>query len=67
MDVESKIRFLRKPEVLNRLGISSSTLYRWTKSGRFPQPVEVGPRIRAWIETEVDSFQTECAAERDIS
>ena len=67
MEDNSKIRFLRKPEVLNRLGVSASTLYRWTKFGRFPEPVEVGPRVVAWIETEVDSFQIGCAAERALS
>ncbi len=28
--------------------ISKSTLWSWVKSGRFPRPVKLGPRITAW-------------------
>jgi prophage regulatory protein len=41
-------RYLRAPEVANRLGISKSTLWKWTDEGRFPKPALVGPNVRAW-------------------
>ena len=28
--------------------VSSPTLWRWCKAGRFPKPVKLGPRITAW-------------------
>jgi prophage regulatory protein len=51
-------RFLRKPEVLNRLSIKNSTLYDWMRDGRFPKPVKLQPEGRAvaWREEDVDAF-----------
>lgn len=30
------------------LPISSTTLWRWVKYGKFPQPVKLGPSVTAW-------------------
>ena len=37
---------LRRPEVLDTVGIAVSTLYDWVASGRFPRPVRLGPKAR---------------------
>lgn len=47
------INFLRKPALLKKLGISSSTLYRLIKSGGFPAPVKLSERISIWRLDEV--------------
>lgn len=43
--------FVRLPDILAPLGpipVSRSTWWAGVKSGRYPQPVKLGPRITAW-------------------
>jgi prophage regulatory protein len=47
---------LRLPTVLARVGWGRSTLYKRVKEGTFPSPIELGPRARAWIGSEVDEW-----------
>jgi predicted DNA-binding transcriptional regulator AlpA len=37
-----------KPPVPAIIPVSKSTWWQGVKSGRFPQPVKIGPRITAW-------------------
>lgn len=60
------VRFLRLPEVLDRTGLSRSTIYVRLDQGRFPRPVSLGARAVGWIEAEVDEWIRErIAASRD--
>jgi predicted DNA-binding transcriptional regulator AlpA len=53
---EVPTRYLRKREILADLGINSSTLWQWTRSGRFPLPLVLNPgsarEIPIWKETD---------------
>ena len=49
-------KLLRLPEVLKRMSVSRSTLWAWVKSGKFPQPIRIGPRFTAWLESDVEAF-----------
>ena len=40
--------FLRLEQVLQLIPISQSTWYSGIKTGRFPQPVKIGPRTSAY-------------------
>lgn len=40
--------FVRLPTVLSVYPVSKSTWWAGVKSGRFPQPVKLGPRTTAW-------------------
>ena len=40
--------FVRLNQLLTVVGISSSTLLAWEKTGRFPASVKLGPRMTAW-------------------
>jgi len=55
-------RYLREPEVLERVGVSWSTLRRWERDGRFPQRHKIGPRIIAWPESEINNWMAANAA-----
>jgi len=44
---------MRRPEVLARVGLSSSTLYEMTAAGDFPAPIPIGRKAVAWLESEV--------------
>ena len=46
----------RKGDVLNRTGISSSTLYYFMNKGMFPRSVKLGIRTVAWKKSEVDEW-----------
>ncbi|MGH1483777.1 MAG: helix-turn-helix transcriptional regulator [Geminicoccales bacterium] len=59
------MKFLRLPEVIERTGLSRSTIYRGIAEGWFPSPVKIGPRISAWPNTEIDALQRSKIAQRD--
>ena len=52
-------KFLSRPEVLDRIGVSFPTLWHWMKAGKFPPAREMsgsdGKRV-GWIESEVDAW-----------
>lgn len=49
-------RLLRLPEVLNRTGLSRSSIYLAVKRGTFPAPAKIGTRASAWSENSVTSW-----------
>ncbi|WP_415519299.1 MAG: helix-turn-helix transcriptional regulator [Desulfovibrio aminophilus] len=40
--------FLRDKQILFFVPVCRATLWAWTKEGRFPKPVKLGPRTTAW-------------------
>ena len=57
-------RFLRLPEVLNLVGVTRSTLYRWMDAGTFPKQISVGGNTVVWVESAVTSWMEEQMASR---
>ena len=59
MSPQVNTSFLSRPQVLQLLSVSASTLYRWESSGEFPGAVQLGPRrvgyraadVNAWMES----------------
>lgn len=49
-------RYIRRPEVLNKTGLSATSIYNMEKRGEFPQHFMLTPRCAAWDESEVDSW-----------
>lgn len=49
---------LRLPVVLQRVGVSKTTLYRWASIGMFPKPRALTPTgsTVAWSAAEVDAW-----------
>jgi predicted DNA-binding transcriptional regulator AlpA len=45
-------------------GISAPTLWRGVKSGRYPKPVKIGPRVARWRREELAACIEKLAAER---
>jgi len=58
-------RLIRRPEVLERVGLSSSTLYEMTAAGEFPAPIPIGRQAVAWLDSEVDAWIKERIDLRD--
>jgi prophage regulatory protein len=49
-------RILRLPKVLERTGLSRSTIYFRISTGEFPAPIALGGRAVGWLESEVDKW-----------
>lgn len=49
-------RILRLPAVLERTGLSRSTLYRKIQAGTFPKQVPISIRCAGWRESTVDEW-----------
>lgn len=47
---------LRLPEVRQRTGLCTNSVYRLAAAGDFPPPVKIGPRASAWVEEEIDAW-----------
>lgn len=58
-------RIIRKPELLNMLGISDPTVYRMEKAGKFPQRLRLGGNSCGWLKAEVDGWIAERIAARN--
>lgn len=54
-------RILRQPDVVLKTGVSSTTLWRWTKAGHFPKPIKLGPNVIGWREADIDNWINERA------
>ncbi|MEM1149947.1 MAG: AlpA family transcriptional regulator [Pseudomonadota bacterium] len=52
-------RILRRPEVEALTGLARSTLYLHIKQGRFPSPVQIGPRAVGWRHSAVAAWLAE--------
>ena len=46
-------RLLTIKQVLQRVPVDKSQVYRWIKAGTFPKQVVLGPQSVAWLESEV--------------
>lgn len=49
-------RILRLPVVLDRTGLSRSTLYRKVQAGTFPRQVRIAARCAGWRESAVNAW-----------
>lgn len=58
-------RIIRKPELFKMIGVSDTTIWRWEKTGLFPQRVALGPNSAGWLESEIETWFEKKAAERN--
>ena len=54
--METKDRFIRMPELLNRTGLISATIYRLENSGQFPSRRKLGANSVAGLESEISEW-----------
>ena len=48
---------LRRRELCALVGMSTTTIYRMMREGRFPRPVQIGDLLVAWRERDVAEWQ----------
>lgn len=58
---------LRLPAVLNRTGLSRSTVYAAIAAGSFPKPVKLSARAVGFLTSEVDAWISERVSARASS
>lgn len=47
---------LRAKKAAAYLGVSISTLWRWSSEGRLPRPIRLSARCSVWPQTALDAF-----------
>jgi predicted DNA-binding transcriptional regulator AlpA len=58
-------RILRVKEVVQRIGVSRTTLWRLERRGDFPARRQISPGAVGWLETEVESWINQRSAKRE--
>ncbi|TDV04959.1 AlpA family transcriptional regulator [Paraburkholderia caballeronis] len=61
------MRAIRLKEVIQKVGLGESTIYRMIAEGRFPRPFEIVPKRNAWIESDIDDWLAERAGKREAT
>lgn len=56
MITETPDRILRLNTILDRTGLSRSTLYRKVDAGSFPRQVQIAARCVGWRESAIDEW-----------
>lgn len=56
--IDSNDRILRIKAVLDRTGLSRSTLYRKIQDGTFPKQVQISTRCAGWRESAVNAWMS---------
>lgn len=51
-------RFLRIKEVMQKVGLSRSQVYRLIQAGVFPSPFKIGSRVSVWSESLVSEWMS---------
>ncbi len=51
-------KLLRLPKVMEKTGLSRSSVYDQVKKSRFPAPVRIGERAVAWRESDINKWIT---------
>jgi prophage regulatory protein len=54
---ETPERILRLNTVLDRTGLTRSTLYRKVQAGTFPAPLKIAQRCSGWREGDIRAWQ----------
>jgi prophage regulatory protein len=54
MDYSKKL--LRLRQVIERVALSKSTIYRSMDDGSFPRPLKLGSRMVRWLSDDIDNY-----------
>jgi prophage regulatory protein len=58
MTTNLEVRFLFAAQTGQRLGVSTSTVWRWAKErSDFPAPVKLGVGVTRWRVADLDAFE----------
>lgn len=53
------VKYVSDIQLSQRHAVSRGTIWRWTKEGRFPKPVKLGPGCTRWLLADVEKWEQE--------
>ncbi|GAB1621407.1 AlpA family transcriptional regulator [Agarivorans albus] len=53
-------KIMRLPEVIEKTGLSRSTIYLRMSHGQFPKSISLGERAIGWVEKDIDLWVLTC-------
>lgn len=53
----SRSVYVRDIDLAKRYSVSRNTIWRWSKEGRLPSPVRIGPSVTRWRLDDVEKFE----------
>ncbi|MFO1418516.1 MAG: AlpA family phage regulatory protein [Methylotetracoccus sp.] len=57
LDSIPRTGYLRQEQILGTLiPVSSTTLWRWVRAGKFPKPLKLSPRVTAWRASDIQQW-----------
>lgn len=56
MNGQVRNRLVRLPEVIDRSGLSRTSIYRKMDAGEFPQSVQLSANTVAWLEADLERW-----------
>lgn len=62
---KSNMSFLRLHQVINKVGLKKSAIYKLISEDEFPKPVKLTSRAVAWLECEINDWLEQKVAERN--
>lgn len=63
MNIHLTGSYQTRQEVEEALTLSSATIYRWVKEGRFPKPIRLGTKMVRWKTSDIEQWLKETGAE----
>jgi prophage regulatory protein len=52
-------RILRLAEVRAKVGMGTTSIYKYMKDGGFPSQIRLGPRMVGWLDSEVSQWMAD--------
>ena len=65
-NISKKERFLRLADVMERTGLSRSSIYQSISEGNFPQSINLSERSVGWLESEIDAWMKSRIDKRSV-
>jgi prophage regulatory protein len=59
-------QFYRLTQLKARLNVSGSSIWAWTKAGRFPKPIKLSENCTAWNAADVERWAAERIAASQV-
>ncbi|KVP59303.1 transcriptional regulator [Burkholderia ubonensis] len=61
------MKALRMKDLVVKVGLGQSTIYRMIADGEFPKPFEIMPKRNAWLESDIDAWLAQRAGRPDLA
>ena len=49
-------KYLRITQVIQKIGVGKSTIWLWSKEGKFPKPIKISTKVTVWEEEKIDEW-----------